>query len=180
MNTNDRHPATSTMRMEDRPENERRIEEQLADTPPHEEETAFGAGPERLRAEATINVEAPVHAVWTALTDPAWVEQYFFGTRLRTTWKPGEPITFSGIRDGKAYEDKGTVLSSHPPERLTYSYRGAADERTSIITYAVDKAGPRTRVTITQDGCSDAAHCDRCAQNWQQVLQSLKKVVEPA
>ncbi len=37
-----------------------------------------------LIAEASIEIAAPVARVWAALTEPALVKQYFFGTEMAT------------------------------------------------------------------------------------------------
>src|SRR4051794_25632853 len=70
----------------------------------------------------TINIKAPAAKVWNGLTDPELVKQYFFGTNLKSDWKEGSPITFSGEWDGKSYEDKGTILQITPGEYVKYSY----------------------------------------------------------
>lgn len=125
-----------------------------------------------------IRMDAPLEAVWKLLTEPVFVEQYFFGAELRTSWNVGDPITFSGTWEGKAYEHRGTVLAYEPGKRLAYTHTD--DAITSTVTYLVEMDGTGTRVTITQDNCPTVDHRDRCMQHWQQVLQSAKKVVEQA
>ncbi|MFY8036896.1 MAG: SRPBCC domain-containing protein, partial [Cyclobacteriaceae bacterium] len=57
---------------------------------------------ETLTLNLSFLINASSQKVWTALTDPEMVKQYFFGTKLQTTWKVGDPITFSGEWEGKA------------------------------------------------------------------------------
>ncbi|MGO4433808.1 SRPBCC domain-containing protein [Paenarthrobacter sp. RAF9] len=59
-------------------------------------------------AVATASIPANRQKVWEALTDPALIKQYFLGTNVETTWRVGDPITYSGEYNGKSYEDKGT------------------------------------------------------------------------
>ena len=42
--------------------------------------------PENYIAEVQQQVEAPASRVWEALTDPAQIKQYYFGTNLQTDW----------------------------------------------------------------------------------------------
>src|SRR5688500_18463647 len=111
-----------------------------------------------LTARASTRIAAPADRVWRALTDPAEVKKYFFGTDLETDWKPGSPITFSGEWQGRKYEDKGTVLEVERPRRLKYTHfsplSGKPDKpenyHTITVELAPDEGG--THVTLAQDG----------------------------
>jgi uncharacterized protein YndB with AHSA1/START domain len=48
-----------------------------------------------LIAKVSIQINASSKAVWDALTKPALVKQYFFGTNVDTDWKRGSPSFFS-------------------------------------------------------------------------------------
>jgi uncharacterized protein YndB with AHSA1/START domain len=78
-----------------------------------------------LIAKSSVTIHAPVEKVWDALTNPAMVKQYLFGTDLKTDWKEGSPITYSGMWEGKPYEDKGTVLKFVPNKVIETSYWSA-------------------------------------------------------
>ncbi|HXN57096.1 MAG TPA: SRPBCC domain-containing protein, partial [Candidatus Angelobacter sp.] len=58
-------------------------------------------------AEKRITINGSVDAVWDALTKPELVKQYLHGTNMKTDWKVGSPITWSGEWKGKPYQDKG-------------------------------------------------------------------------
>src|ERR1700743_411013 len=75
---------------------------------------------EILSTSMTIN--APAAKVWEALTNPAIVKQYFFGTNVRTDWKKGSPIYWEGEWDSKTYQDKGHILDINPGKFVTYNY----------------------------------------------------------
>ena len=60
---------------------------------------------ETLTLNTKITFDEPISKVWKGLTDPALVKQYFFGTNLKSDWKVGSRITFSGEWDGKTYVD---------------------------------------------------------------------------
>ena len=59
-----------------------------------------------LKLKTSIIINAPAAQVWKALTDPAIIKQYFFGTNVETDWKKGSPITWTGEWEGKTYQDK--------------------------------------------------------------------------
>ena len=75
-----------------------------------------------LIARATTEIEALPDAVWQALVDPDAIKQYMFGTTVTSEWRQGAPIQWKGEWKGKAYEDKGVILTFDPGRRLRYSH----------------------------------------------------------
>lgn len=138
------------------------------------------------QAEASVLVQAPPEAVWAALTDPALVREYLFGTEMSTDWRVGSPIAYRGEWEGKAYEDSGTVLEVDRPRRLVTSYfspgSGLPDvpENHQRVTYELVPDGAATRLTVRQDNNADDAGAEHAAANWRVVLDGLKSVVERA
>ena len=47
-------------------------------------------------ATATVEIDATPARVWTALTDPAEIEKYMFGSHVVTDWKPVAPSSGKG------------------------------------------------------------------------------------
>lgn len=137
-------------------------------------------------AETSILVAASPQAVWHALTDPAMISEYLYGTQVSTDWMKGSAIVYRGEWEGKPYEDRGTILEIDPPRVLVTSYysplSGKPDSPESYqnVTYALAPEGSGTRVTVTQDGCADRAEADRMVENWGMTLDGLKAVVEGA
>ena len=56
-------------------------------------------------AAASVTIAATAERVWDALTNPSLIKQYLFGTDAISDWKPGSPITYRGVWEGKPYED---------------------------------------------------------------------------
>lgn len=135
-------------------------------------------------ARAEIEISATPERVWQALTDPAEVERYFFGTELVTDWKPGSPIWWRGDWQGKPYEDKGEVVRFQPPLLLQLTHlsplTGQPDrpENYHTITYELTARNGATVVALRQDNNADADEAERSAQNWQTVLAGLKQHIE--
>jgi uncharacterized protein YndB with AHSA1/START domain len=137
-----------------------------------------------LTLKTSFFINAPVSDVWDALTNPAVVKEYFFGTHLLTDWTVGGPIRFMGEWDGVAYEDKGTVLAFEPERYLSYNYwssfSGTEDvpENYADIEYIVEAVEQGTQVTVTQNKMKDDEARAHSENNWQMVLTEMKKLLE--
>src|SRR3954447_4504346 len=135
-------------------------------------------------ASATIDVDASPERVWAALTDPEQIAVYMYGTRVTTTWEVGTPITWDGEYEGRAYQDKGEVLTYEEPRELSMSHYspllGQPDvpESYHTVVYRLTDDGGRTHLELTQDGCTDEAEAERFSQSWQGMLEGLKAHVE--
>lgn len=132
---------------------------------------------------AEVEISAPPDRVWDALTDPQTIQQYFFGSRVETTWEPGTPITWSGEYGGHAYQDHGEVLEVVPEQRLVVTHfsplAGQPDvpENHHRISYRLEAGDDGTRLTLEQDNTPDESVEDFRA-NWQSMLERLRQVVE--
>lgn len=135
-------------------------------------------------AKIQRTIHAPVSKVWDGLTLPELVKQYFFGSNLVTTWKPGSPIYFRGEWEGKPYEDKGTVLKFEPGKMLQYNYFSSwsdlkdSPENYQTITYRVKSKGDRTVLIILQGNIDTLEKKLHSAQNWAALMKELKKLME--
>ena len=140
--------------------------------------------PKKLVARAEVTVKASPARVWEALTTPAIIKKYFFGSDIVTTWAVGSPILYRGEWQGRKYEDKGTILHFEPPRRLVSTHwsplAGVPDlpENYHTVTYELAPVGDSTRVTLTQDNNSTEEEKSHSEQNWKGVLEGLKQVVE--
>ena len=131
-----------------------------------------------------MNVDADPHTVWRALTDPAQVSRWMVGTEVSSDWRVGSPITWRGEMDGRAYEDKGTILAADEPTRLSMTHysplMGQADEPENYhtVTYDLAPEGDGTEVRLSQDGNESAEQAEQFGANWQSMLDALKSTVE--
>lgn len=134
-------------------------------------------------ATAETDVAATPDRVWAALTEPDQIAAYMWGTQVETTWEVGTPIRWNGEHDGKAYQDKGTVLVYDEPSALSVTHyspmSGQPDEPENYhrLDYTLTANGEGTRVELTQDGCDDEAQAEQFSANWQQMLDGLKAQV---
>lgn len=134
--------------------------------------------------ETRIAIAAPVEKVWTAITNPEAVKEYFFGTKLDTTWQVGSPIFFRGEWEGQAYEDKGIVLVYEPLKHIRYNYLSSwsnledSPENYANISYMLHEEGDHTVVVITQDHIDSEEQRAHSEQNWQMIFGAMKDMLE--
>jgi len=140
---------------------------------------------ENFVAEKQVTVKASADTVWKALTDPALVQQYMYGTNLETSWEVGSPIRWKGEWHGKPYEDKGTILAVEPKKLLSvthWSPMGGSEDKPEnyhTLTYELDERGNDTVLTLKQDNNPSQEAADVMAdQNWGPVLEGLRAVAE--
>jgi uncharacterized protein YndB with AHSA1/START domain len=137
-----------------------------------------------LIAKAAVVIDAPKAAVWKALVTPASIKQYMFGTDARSDFKKGSPITWTGVWEGKPYQDKGEILRIEPERVLQYTHfsplSGQPDrpENYHTVTIELADSGSQTRVTLTQDNNPTEEARAHSEKNWTMMLSGLKKFVE--
>jgi uncharacterized protein YndB with AHSA1/START domain len=138
----------------------------------------------KLTAKVNLEIHATPSTVWDALTNPAIIKQYLFGTEAISTWKAGDPIVFKGTWNGKPYEDKGTIKKIEKERELQYTYwssiSGIADspENYMNIRFLLARTNNGTELALTQDNCRTADQCAHSEQNWKMVLNSMKRILE--
>ena len=137
-----------------------------------------------ITAKTTVTFEEPIEKVWTGLTEPAIVKQYFFGTDLTADWQVGGRITFSGEWEGHKYEDGGTILELDPPNLLKYSYWSSMSgtenkpENYNDITYELSEDKGITTLEITQEGVKNQEAAEQSEHNWMNVFDGLKEFLK--
>ncbi len=137
-----------------------------------------------ITGNVSIDIDAPKSKVWDALTNPEQIKKYLFGTQTSSDWKVGSPITFRGEWEGKAYEDKGTILQIEPEKILKYSYWSSMSntkdepDNYQIMTYVLESAGVKTRLSILQESCPSEEAREHSENNWKYVLETMKAMLE--
>ena len=135
-------------------------------------------------AKATTTINAPASKVWDALTNPALIKQYMFGTDVISDWKVGSPIIYRGEWRGKAFEDKGMILQVERERMLVSTHwsplSGVPDtpENYHTVAYHLSEKDGKTGVTLTQDNNASEEEKAESEKNWKQILEGMKKVVE--
>lgn len=132
----------------------------------------------------SIMINASPGRVWDALTNPEIIRQYLWGTEAVSDWQVGGPITYRGTWKGQPYEDRGTILALEPERLLVTTYLSSmaglpdAPENYNKITYALSPVGNGTRLTVIQDNVPTDEARAQSEDNWRQVLDALKGLLE--
>ncbi|MFZ5971898.1 MAG: SRPBCC family protein [Bacteroidota bacterium] len=137
-----------------------------------------------LTLKKSFSIAASKEKVWHALTEPEQIKRYFFGTDTVTDWQVGSPVFFRGVWDGKAYEDKGTVLEHVPFTKLKYNYWSSFSTKPDLpenyanISYLLEEKDGQTIFTVVQDGIDTEELLKHSEGNWTMVINGLKELVE--
>lgn len=140
--------------------------------------------PRGLVARASVSIHAPPAKVWSALTDPDRIRQYMFGATVVSEWKEGSPIVWKGEWQGRAFEDKGTILRLAPERLIRYTHfsplSGLPDvpENYHTVTIRLVRERSGTRVDLMQDNNESEEARAHSEGSWKMMLGQLKVLVE--
>jgi len=132
----------------------------------------------------SVAINAPVEAVWDALTNPEKTKRYFYNCGVFSDWKAGSPIVFKGkMLLVIPVELEGVIMEVKPNKLLKYKLFNESDDRggSSTITDELDYVDGETLVHITDDvGLGNGAEdrYKRSVKGWDKVLKGLKDFVE--
>ena len=126
-------------------------------------------------------IAATPDKVWRALTDPDQTEKYWFGFRVNANGKTG--ARFIARSPGGEDFDKGVILESDPPRRLSCTWRPQHDndrhERPSRVTFDLTPVKNQVRLTVVHDDFDEGSKAfESISTGWPAVLSSLKSFLE--
>jgi len=131
-----------------------------------------------------IEINAHLNKVWHALTNPALVKQWQYGSELTTDWKIGSEIRFRTEWGGKIFEQWGTLLEFVPNQKLRYTlFAPKPDledkpENYFEMEYKLTKSGENTLVKIIQEDNRPGAIQEETQGEENPVLKGLKDSIE--
>lgn len=123
--------------------------------------------------------------LWKALTDPDFIQQYWFGRRNTSSWKEGEVIE-SRSPEGEL-EWHGKILKSLPEQEVVFTFDElGSGEPPSRVTFKVEALGGGTmpqgeavQLTVTHDEFPEVSEIrDGVSNGWPAILSSLKSLLE--
>lgn len=130
-----------------------------------------------------IAIQASAKAVWAALIEPEFTQQYWHSTRVRSDWHVGSRVEFL-VPDGTV-GCEGKVLVADPVCRLSYTWRfprlaTSPDAPFSRVTFTLAEQGGMTLLTIIHDEFSEAdlETYEMVTGGWPLVLAGLKTLLE--
>ncbi|MFQ5548168.1 MAG: SRPBCC family protein [Woeseia sp.] len=128
-------------------------------------------------------IRASAERVWNALTSAEFTSQYFYGTHVESTWKPGAAVRYFN-EPGGTVAVEGEVLEADPPNKLVISWHvlyddDACTERPSRVSFYVEDLGEQTKLRIVHDDFpDDSVVPDSVRQGWPWIIAGLKSLLE--
>jgi uncharacterized protein YndB with AHSA1/START domain len=124
--------------------------------------------------------------LWSALTTPEFMRQYWFGMHCESDWKPGSPWKLI-FKDGRV-ADAGAIVEAEPPKRLVIKWRNEWKEEMkaegdSFCTFeieAVPDVSPQAvKLSITHAmDRPDSKFIQAVSGGWPRILSNLKSLLE--
>ena len=124
--------------------------------------------------------------LWTALTTPDFMREYWFGMHCQSDWRPGSSwkLVFS---DGRT-ADAGEIVESEPPRRLVVKWRNEWSPEMNAEGYSrcafelepVPDASPvavKLTVTHTMER-PESKFIAAVSGGWPRILSNLKSLLE--
>jgi uncharacterized protein YndB with AHSA1/START domain len=127
-----------------------------------------------------VFIRATPEQVWDAITNPAFTERYFFGSRVHVT-----SDEYRGVNGDGADLVVGKVFEYDPPRRLVHGWRALYDPETAVeddsrVTWEIDaQDGGVTKLTVVHDQLEGAPKTAQSVSGgWMYVLSGLKTLLE--
>jgi uncharacterized protein YndB with AHSA1/START domain len=120
--------------------------------------------------------------LWSALTDPATMKQYWYGMHQESDWLAGAAWRLV-FPDGRV-ADTGEVLEIDRPKRLVLKWRNEfkpelKSEGYSRCTMELEPAGDAVKLTITHlMERPDSKLIEAVSGGWPKILANLKSLLE--
>jgi len=134
--------------------------------------------------QQSIRIQAKATAVWAAVVDPGTIARWMRGVQVESTWAPGSTITFAHTSQGRAYEERGTVLAFEPARLLRYNHWSVlshlpdSETTRTVITLKLTPAGEETDLAVTHDNLRGKAAFGHARFFWRNALADIRKIVE--
>ena len=115
--------------------------------------------------------------LWEALTDPDFIQQYFFGCRNTSTWQEGDAIESRDPEGELSW--KGIILRSIPEQEVVFTFDHLTDEPPSTVRYLIEPQGELVQLTISHEDFQEvSAIRDRVKNGWPGIIAGIKSLLE--
>ena len=120
--------------------------------------------------------------LWSALTTPTFVKQFWFGMTIETEWKAGSPWKLL-FPDGRV-ADAGEIAAFEPPTRFVIKWRNEwkpelKAEGFSHCTFELEPLDGVVKLSVTHEiGIADSKLIQAVSGGWPQILSNLKSLLE--
>lgn len=120
--------------------------------------------------------------LWDALTNPEFIQQYWFGNRIESEFMPGSAWQ-NKYPDGRV-TDTGEILEADRPRKLAIRWRNVDRpelnaEGDSICTMEIEPFAEAVRLTIRHTNERENSKLiDAVSGGWPKVISNLKSLLE--
>lgn len=120
--------------------------------------------------------------LWSALTDPNFMKEYWFGVHFKTEWKAGAPWEML-YPDGRV-TDAGEIVEFDPPKRIVLKWRHELRpelkaEGFARCTIELEPVSDAVKLTITHTmDCAESKLIQAVSGGWPRILSNLKSLLE--
>ncbi len=120
--------------------------------------------------------------LWSALTDPAQMKEYWFGMQINSEWKTG--AEWRMIFPDGSVADTGEILEFDRPKRLTLKWRNEfrpelKAEGFALCVIELEPIGAAVRLTITHSiERAESKFIQAVSGGWPKILSNLKSLLE--
>jgi uncharacterized protein YndB with AHSA1/START domain len=120
--------------------------------------------------------------LWTALTSPDLMKDYWFGMHCESDWTPGSPWRLV-FEDGRV-ADAGEIVEADPNRRLAIKWRNEFKpemkaEGYSLCTFELEPADGAVKLTVTHEmDRAESKFIEGVSTGWPRILSNLKSLLE--
>ena len=138
--------------------------------------------PDESRFVYTTYIRTTPERLWSALTDPEQMKEYWLGMHLKTDWTPGAEWQML-FPDGRV-ADTGEILELDPPRRIVLRWRNEfrpelKAEGFALCTMELAPLGAAVKLTITHTiERVDSKFIQAVSGGWPKILSNLKSMLE--
>ncbi|WP_432666956.1 SRPBCC domain-containing protein [Wukongibacter baidiensis] len=140
-----------------------------------------------MKLEYHFYIASTLDSIWSILTTPEGSSKIFYGAKVKSTFKKGEPIEYIGPgRDGEnTLHIQGLIKETIINKKLSHTssvgavYREGVEKFTSTITYELEDLGDFIKLTVTHDEWDEKdPSYENTKQNWWLMLSNIKTLAE--
>ncbi len=120
--------------------------------------------------------------LWSALTDPEFMKQYWFGCHCESRFTPGS--SWKLVSNEGQILDAGEIVEAEPPRRLVIRWQHQSKpelkaEGVSQCTMELEPSGTAVKLTVTHTIEREPSKLiTAVAGGWPKVLSNLKSLLE--
>jgi uncharacterized protein YndB with AHSA1/START domain len=129
-----------------------------------------------------IDIRTTPETLWSALTEPEFTRQYWFGTAQESEWKSS--ATWRMLAPDGRVCDSGEIVEIEPRKRLLLTWRHELDpemhaEGYSRLAYELVQFDEAVELTLRHEmDVADSKFIESISCGWPPILSSLKSLLE--